>query len=136
MKEKFVQQLFFLQFKRKPADLETRLTVLYNHYTKYTAEAAAQLSTYGFVMEYVTGVFEEAKSNANSKYQKKVVSPSNKSDDPNKNYETVSEVYKFNDPDIIAIELSCYVELLKWTETRIISKRKQRKLLNCFAGHL
>ncbi|WNS79403.1 hypothetical protein RRU94_17865 [Domibacillus sp. DTU_2020_1001157_1_SI_ALB_TIR_016] len=51
-------------------------------------------------------------------------------------YEQAAEEYKFNEPDIIAVELSYYIELLNGTAASRISKQKQRKFLNKFTDHL
>lgn len=50
--------------------------------------------------------------------------------------EQASQEYKFSDPNIIAVELAYYVELLDGTAANKISKQKQRKFLDKFAGHL
>lgn len=136
LKKKFIQEMFFLQFEGKPAELESRLATLYKPFTKYIAEAAAQLGAYSFVIEYVAGVFEEAKSNAGSRSPGHTAHTAEESNGPDKDYEDVSKEYKFSDPDIIAVELAYYVELLDTVSVRTISRQKQRTFLRGLADHL
>ncbi|MCM3791291.1 hypothetical protein M3221_23435 [Domibacillus indicus] len=135
-KRKFVQEMFMLQFTGKPQDFKSRLDVLYKPFTKYIAEAAAQLSDYEPVMECVSAVFDEAKESAVIKTIHKALMATDKNDDLDKNFEQAAEEYKFNEPDIIAVELSYYIELLDTTAANKMSKQKRRKFLNKFADHL
>ncbi|WP_046176233.1 hypothetical protein [Domibacillus indicus] len=135
-KRKFVQETFALQFTGESQDFKDRLAVLYKPFTKYIAEAAAQLSHYEPVIECVSAVFEDAKENAVAGTVHKVLIAANKGDDLDKDHEQAAAEYKFNEPDIIAVELSYYIELLDTSAAGSISKQKRRDFLNKFASHL